>query len=364
MSEAYRLRISNESWLEATNLVQGVFSPISEFMNQKDYLSVVHDMHTSKGEIWTLPITLDIPEKDLSHIRSRDLLYLENNDHQLIGELLVSDVYRVYDQDDLKKIFLTDQISHPGVRKESQRSPYRVGGSVKLYHFYPPLFPHFYFTPFEMKKIFQEKNITQVTGFQTRNPPHLAHEYLQRLALELTGALFIHPLIGWKKSGDFSPEAVVESYKILCEDFYPSSKVFLGTLNVAMRYAGPREAVFHALIRKNFGCTHFIVGRDHAGVGNFYGLYQAQELCQTLGNLGITILAFPGPFYCRKCSSIVTMKTCSHDKEFIIDVSGTEIRNLLKNDRCPPSFIMRQDVASKLLELSGNGKLFCGEESL
>ena len=189
---------------------------------------------------------------------------------------------------------------------------------------------------------------------------HRAHEYLQRVALELTDGLFIQPLIGWKKGDDFSPEAVINAYEKMTEEFFPHNRVVLGTLRTPMRYAGPREAVFHAIIRKNHGCTHFIVGRDHAGVGNFYGKYEAQELCKSFGkNLGIEILSLCGPFYCRKCGTIVTEKTCGHGDKYVMDISGTAVRKMLSQGKRPPIEYMRKEISDVLINLNKKGKLFC-----
>jgi len=213
-------------------------------------------------------------------------------------------------------------------------------------------------TPAETKKIFKQNNWLTVTGFQTRNPIHTAHECLQRKALEITDGLFIQPLIGWKKKGDFTPEAVVKAYEKMIARFFPPHRVQLAMLRTPMRYAGPREAVFHALIRRNFGCTHFVVGRDHAGVGNFYGKYDAHKLCRQFNDLGIKILYLQGPYYCKKCGTVVTEDDCRHGPEQAIPISGTEIRSLLSQGKVPPRELMREEIADVLLALQKKDRLF------
>ncbi len=354
----YRLLIDDDSVLEVRNLLQGVFHPLSGFLSGRDYRRVVDQMHLSDGSPWTIPVTLEVPEGEVASVKKVKELELASRTGEVVGRLQVEDLFQVDDQD-LRKVFGTTDDRHPGVRKERSRSPFRVGGVVSGVattrsngHF---------LTPREVREKFHGRGWKTVTGFQTRNPIHRAHEYLQRVALEITDGLFLQPLIGWKKQGDITPEAILAAYETMVLKFYPADRVLLGTLETPMRYAGPREAVFHALIRKNFGCTHFIVGRDHAGVGDFYGKYEAQEFCKRFPDLGITILYLAGPYFCGACGHIVTEKSCPHGEKHVVHVSGTEVRDRLRRGERPPVEYMRPEIAEVLLGMQREGKLFIEE---
>ncbi|MBU0573954.1 MAG: sulfate adenylyltransferase [Candidatus Margulisbacteria bacterium] len=356
------LRIDNDSWLECCNIGLGLFAPLKGFMVSEDYRSVVKNMRLKNGHPWTIPVTLDVPEEMTGDIKRSGKLVLANHKGDNVAEVLVEDVFSVNYGNDIKKIFGTDDVRHPGIVKELSRSRFRVGGPVKVLKYEKDLFPAYSLTPSQTRGIFKKHGWKTVVGFQTRNPIHAAHEYLQRKALSSADGLFIHPLIGWKKKGDFSPLAVVSAYEKMVADFYPANRVAFGILRTPMRYAGPREAVFHALIRKNFGCTHFIVGRDHAGVGNYYGKYEAQELCKKFPDLGIEILHYHGPYYCKQCQEVVTVEHCDHDAEHILPISGTEIRRSLSEGRLPREEFMRKEIADVLIELHKEDKLFVGED--
>lgn len=360
MNSEVALTISDDSWLELCNIAEGTFSPLKGFMTKREHDSVVTDLHLPTGEPWTIPITLDLPpdyEKDLAPSTTVQLL---NSAQQLVGKLEVSDVFRVDVDRCIKSIFGTSDPAHPGVALEARRSPFRVAGPVELIEYQSVLFPELALSPRQTKEIFAAKGWKTVVGFQTRNPLHRAHEYLHRVAMEVCDGIFLQPLIGWKKQDDFTPAAVVEAYQEQLRCFYPSQRALLGVLRTPMRYAGPREAVFHAIIRRNYGCTHFIVGRDHAGVGNFYGKYQAQELCAEFSDLGIEILPLKGPYYCSKCLTIVTEKTCGHGTEFEESVSGTKMRAMLSADQRPPENFMRREISDVLLKLAKEDRLFIG----
>jgi sulfate adenylyltransferase len=354
------LEIGIESWMEISNIAHGVFSPLNGFMDSKDYHSVVENMHLANGSPWTIPITLDAPENRLQEIMKSEKIALKaiGNSQIIIAEIEIIDVFPIDFENDSKKIFGTDEMTHPGVKKEFQRSKFRVGGAVIMRNDMDHDFPDIDFTPKQTKKYFKDSNWKTVVGFQTRNPLHRAHEYLQRVGLEVADGLFIQPLLGWKKEGDFTPEAVVSAYQKMMKEYYPANRVLLGTLMTPMRYAGPREAVFHAIIRKNFGCSHFIVGRDHAGVGNYYGKYAAHQLCSEFTDLGIEILQLHGPYYCGKCQGIVTEKSCCHGDEHTFELSGTEVRKLLAGGERPNDNYMRREISDILIDLSKGNKLF------
>jgi sulfate adenylyltransferase len=355
-----KIRIDGESWLEICNIGNGAFWPLQGFMDLADYTDVVEYMHLNNGSPWTMPVTLDIPEEIVSDVIKSERVILVNSLGEEVADLFVEDVYKVNFENDIKLIFGTDKADHPGVKKEINRSIYRLGGPIKVKKYIDDVFPGYNLTPAETKKIFKDKGWTNITGFQTRNPIHRAHEYLQKIAIEITDGIFIQPLIGWKKDDDFSPLAVITAYEKMLKDFYPANSAVLGTLRTPMRYAGPREAVFHAIIRRNYGCTHFIVGRDHAGVGGYYGKYDAHKLCNSFDNLGIKILTLYGPYYCKRCLSIVTERTCPHGDNYSLNISGTQLREMIRNNVFPPPEYMRKEISDILMDLSRKEQLFVG----
>lgn len=352
--------IDNDACLEVYNIGQGVFNPLKGFMDSADYKNVVSNMRLDNGLPWTIPVTLDIPEDKAGGFIKADKAVLKNKDNEPVAELLIEDVYKVDFANDITRIFGTNEKKHPGVCKEVSRSSFRVGGPVKVLKYEDDFFPQYSLSPDEAKKKFKEKGWKTIVGFQTRNPIHRAHEYLQRIGMEMADGIFIHPLIGWKKADDFSPIAVVKSYEKMLKCFYPKNKAIFAVLKTPMRYAGPREAVFHAIIRRNYGCTHFIVGRDHAGVGNYYGKYDAHRLSAEFRDLGIEILRLCGPYYCKKCEGIVTEKTCPHGEKYAMSISGTLVRSLFLSGKRPPEYYMRKEISDVLIELGRKGKLFCG----
>jgi len=360
-SRVFKLHINEDSYLDLLNIAYGVFSPLEGFVCSADYHHIVSEMRLSTGEPWTIPITLEVPRECVTKAIKSEKISLLLSSGKPVATLDVEDVFKINLEADARFIFGTNDTEHPGVRKELSRSPYRAGGRVNIIcdNEKPAVGLDRFLTPADTRKIFSDRQWKTIAGFQTRNPIHRAHEYLQRIALEKYDGLFIHPLIGWKKVGDFSADAVIASYKVIINEFYPKSRVLFGFLRTAMRYAGPREAIFHAIIRKNYGCTHFIVGRDHAGVKNFYGRYDAHKLCsQFKGDLGIEVIAIAGPYYCKKCGLIVTERSCSHGKEYFTDISGTKIREMFRTGKPLPDEFMRKEVYSALLDLYKEGKLF------
>ena len=356
------ITVSSDTWLEMSNIEDGTLKPLSGFLDAADYRSVVDKLCLSDGTVWPLPITLDVPMGDRRQVEASDRLVLLNESGEEIGEVCVADIYEVPLAADALKIFGTTDTAHPGLAKELSRSALRAGGTLQLLKPPPLLFPEHDLTPAATTKIFEARGWCTVAGFQTRNPPHRAHEYLQRVALEVTDGLFIQPLIGWKKSDDFSPQAIIEAYEQFIGAYYPADRVVLGTLRTPMRYAGPREALFHALIRRNHGCSHFIVGRDHAGVGAFYGTYEAQSFALAHAPDDIEILPLCGPFHCEDCRGIVTERTCRHGEEKAQRISGTRMRSLLSEGVRPPETFMRTEVAEVLIQFARQGKLFVGVE--
>ncbi|MCH7501543.1 MAG: sulfate adenylyltransferase [Nitrospinae bacterium] len=350
--------INSETLQDLVNIRMGLYAPLTGFMTSLDYHNVVDQMMLSDHTLWTLPITLDVEHAIFQQAMDADRLYLTHGGRE-IGTVEVSDCFKIDVKSDIKKIFKTDDLQHPGVQMELERSVYRVGGKIAITD---ESVLNGALNPEKTRTVFAQKGWQTIVGFQTRNPVHKAHEHLQRIGLEVCDGLFINPLVGWKKAGDFSEEAIMQAYQCMIANYYPKGRVHLEGLRTYMRYAGPREAVFHAIIRKNLGCTHFIIGRDQAGVGGYYGKYEAQELVRTLqswGDLGIQLLLLKGPYFCGQCGQIVSEKHCGHGEEHIEPVSGTLIRETLGRNERPDSRFMRPDIADVIIAL-GEDKFIRG----
>lgn len=346
-----RIQLDERAVSDLVMIAIGGFSPLTGFMGQADYDRVVNEMHLVNGLPWSIPVTLSVSEADAERLAIGNLVRLDDATGRFVGVLELTEKYPYDKMHEALHVYRTNEEKHPGVRVVYDQGPVNLAGPVWLLQRDPdPRFPTYQIDPVESRALFREKGWQTVVGFQTRNPIHRAHEYIQKCALEVVDGLFLHPLVGATKSDDIPAEVRMRCYEIMLEHYFPRDRVILAINPSAMRYAGPREAIFHAIVRKNYGCTHFIVGRDHAGVGDYYGTYDAQYIFDEFdpAALGIVPLKFEHAFYCTRTQAMATTKTSPSLPEERIHLSGTKVREMLRRGELPPPEFSRPEVAAEL----------------
>ena len=346
--ELPKIELTPEIASDVMNIAHGVYSPLEGFLVQEDYMHVLYDMRLSNDIPWTIPIILDVDPDEIVGVKEGDDIALMYQGKPL-ALMSVEEIYGWDKREFAKQVYKTTDPNHPGVKKTFDKKELLLGGKIDLIGEVPEPYEKYRLWPIETRILFREKGWRTIAGFQTRNVPHMGHEYVQKAALTFVDGLFINPLVGWKKPGDYRDDVIIAAYEELIQHYFPKNAIVFAVLRMMMRYAGPREAIHHAIVRKNFGCTHFIVGRDHAGVGDYYGPYEAWDAFKEFPDLGVTPLFIRESFYCRKCGGMVNEKICPHEEKDRIRISGTKLRQLIKNGVKPPEYMMRPEVAEVVL---------------
>ena len=356
-SELPVLRLGARQVTDLELLSVGALSPLGGFMDEADYRAVIEGMCLADGTVWSVPITLPVTAEQAAEFADEQIA-LAAEDGTLLAVMDAGEAYSYDREREAEKVYRTADPAHPGVEAVNEQADMLLGGPVRAFALPPdPEFPEHRLTPAQTRAAFAERGWRTVVGFQTRNPVHRAHEYLTKVALEVVDGLLLHPLVGETKEGDIPADVRMECYQVLLDGYYAQDRVLLSVLPASMRYAGPREAIFHAIMRQNYGCSHFIVGRDHAGVGDYYGTYDAQEIFDQLepGALAIQPLKFEHSFYCVRCENMASSHTCPHGNDVHVFLSGTRVRQMLEAGEAPPAEFTRPEVAAVLVEAYSGG---------
>ena len=350
-SGLFSVDISPDLANDVENIADGIFSPLEGFLNQQDFESVISKGRLANGIAWTMPTVLDVDDDTGKKMKEAGNVLLKNPEGTGIAILHVEDVYSYDKQVTVNGVYGTNDESHPGVAKTNSMNDFLVGGKIDYIQKQneTEIRKH-RMTPSQTRELFEKAGWKTIVAFQTRNPPHVAHEMLQKNAITTRDGVFVNPLIGKKKSGDFKDEIIVKAYETMIENYYPQDKCQLATLHTEMKYAGPKEAIHHAIMRQNYGCTHIIIGRDHAGVGKFYDPFAAHKIFADYPELEIEPIFFPAFFYCKKCLTFTNPNVCPHDADDREQISGTKLREMIQNGEAPSEFILRPEVAKVIID--------------
>ncbi|MDZ7263987.1 MAG: sulfate adenylyltransferase [candidate division KSB1 bacterium] len=349
------VRMTSRETSDLIMLGIGAFSPLEGFMNRDNYLKVVQTMHLVNGILWPIPITLAVSKEQSGQIRiGQEIALIDDESSTIMATMKVEEKFTYDKHYEAKHVFRTEDEAHPGVAKVFAQHEIYLAGPVKVLSEgeYPERFGTFYARPAETRAIFAQLGWKKVAAFQTRNPIHRSHEYVTKIALEVSDGILIHPLVGKLKDDDIPADIRMKCYEVLLENYYPQDRVICKVYPMEMRYGGPREAVLHAIFRQNFGCSHLIVGRDHAGVGNYYGPFDAQKIFEDFSadELAIKPLNIDWTFWCYKCEGMASTKTCPHGKEDRLLISGTKLREMLARGEKPAKEFSRPEVIEILID--------------
>ena len=347
----FSISITNDLANDVENIADGIFSPLEGFLNQQDFESVVSRGRLANDVAWTIPIVLDVDEDTSKKIKEAGDVLLKNPDGTGVAILHVEDVFS-FDKSKMNNgVYGTNDSTHPGVAKTNSMENFLIGGKIDyIQRPNESEIRNNRLTAIQTREYFEKSGWKTIVAFQTRNPPHVAHEMLQKTAITTRDGVFVNPLIGKKKSGDFKDEVIVKAYETMISNYYPENRCKLATLHTEMRYAGPKEAIHHAIMRQNYGCTHIIIGRDHAGVGKFYDPFAAHKIFDEYPELEIKPIFFPAFFYCKKCLTFTNPKVCPHDADSREQISGTMLREMLQKGESPSEFILRPEVAKVIID--------------
>jgi sulfate adenylyltransferase len=350
VSGAYTFTVSDDLANDVENISDGIFSPLEGFLLREDFEGVVKNGRLANDLPWTVPIVLDVDRDTAEKMKQAGQVALKTESGAPFALLDVEETFTFDKQATAQAVYGTLDTNHPGVAKTVSMNEFLVGGKID-YLARPvedPIRKH-RMTPVQTRDAFSKAGWKSIVAFQTRNPPHVAHEMLQKTSLTTHDGVFVNPLIGKKKSGDFADDVILESYLAMIENYYPRNRCILATLHTEMRYAGPKEAIHHAIMRQNYGCTHIIIGRDHAGVGKYYSPFAAQEIFSDYPDLEIEPIFFPAFYYCRKCLTFTNERACPHGPEFHEQISGTKLRSMIENGEAPSEFILRPEVSKIIM---------------